>query len=85
MLAATTLQLKSPYLIFLGDIVEDTYGKTGTGLVHWCPDRVAGQIRLPGCGVDLGVPDLTIQDAQAAGVQSLVLGVALIGGSLPSH
>jgi len=85
LLAATTIQLKSPYLIFLGDIVEDTYGKTGKGLVHWCPDLVAGQIRLPGCGVDLGVPDLTIKDAQTAGVQSLVLGVALIGGSLPSH
>lgn len=82
---AKTVQLRTPYLIFLGDIVEDTYGKTGKGLVHWCPDLVAGQIRLPDCKVDLGVPDMTVKDAAAAGVKSLVIGVALIGGSLPPH
>jgi uncharacterized NAD-dependent epimerase/dehydratase family protein len=80
-----TVQLRTPYLIFLGDIVEDTYGKTGKGLVHWCPDLVTGQIRLPGCKVDLGLPDMTIEDAVDAGVKSLVIGVALIGGELPAH
>ena len=82
---ANTIQLRAPYLLFLGDIIEDTYGKTGKGLVHWCPDLVAGQIRLPGCKVDLGVPELTVKDAAAAGAKSLVIGVALIGGSLPPH
>jgi uncharacterized NAD-dependent epimerase/dehydratase family protein len=81
----TTIQLRSPYLIFLGDIEEDSSGKTGKGLVHWCPEKVAGQIRLPGCVVDLGVPDMTIDAAASAGVRSLILGVALIGGQLPDH
>ncbi len=81
----TAIQLRSPYLIFLGDIEEATYGKTGKGLVHWCPEKVAGQIRLPGCAVDLGVPDMTIEAAASAGVKSLIIGVALIGGRLPDH
>ena len=80
-----TVQLRAPYLVFLGDIEEATYGKTGQGLVDWCPDKVAGQIRLPGCGVDLGVPDLSVAAAADAGVKSLVIGVALIGGKLPPH
>ncbi len=80
-----TVGLRTPYLIFLGDIAEGTYGKTGKGLVYWCPDAVAGQIRLPGCKVDLGVQEMTIKEAADAGVKSLVIGVALIGGSLPSH
>jgi len=79
------LRLRAPYLVFLGDIQEDTYGKTGKGLVEWCPERVAGQIRLPGCAVDLGVPDMTVEDAASAGVKSLIIGVALIGGQLPEH
>jgi D-glutamate N-acetyltransferase len=79
------LRLRAPYLVFLGDIQEGTYGKTGKGLVEWCPERVAGQIRLPGCAVDLGVPEMTVEDAAAAGVKSLIIGVALIGGQLPGH
>jgi uncharacterized NAD-dependent epimerase/dehydratase family protein len=79
------LRLRVPYLVFLGDIEDGTYGKTGKGLVDWCPERVAGQIRLPGCAVDLGVPDLTVAEAASAGVNSLIIGVALIGGELPQH
>ena len=79
------LQLRAPYLIFLGDIEDGTYGKTGKGLVDWCPERVAGQVRLPGCAVDLGVPDLTVAGAASTGVNSLIIGVALIGGELPQH
>ena len=81
----TTVKILDPYLIFLGDIQEGTYAKTGKGLVQWCPEKVAGQIRLPGCAADLGVPDLTVNAAAAAGVKSLVIGVALIGGQLPDH
>ena len=82
---ANILVLRTPYLIFLGDITDDTYGKTGKGLVHWSPEKVAGQIRLSGCAVDLHVPEMTVAEAAAAGVNSLVLGVALIGGKLPPH
>lgn len=80
-----TVPLRSPYLIFLGDIDQDHYGKTGKGLADWRPDLVAGQIRLPGCTIDLGVPELTIAQAAAQGIGSLIIGVSPIGGQLPEH
>jgi len=79
----TTVQLSAPYLILIGDITDPTYAKTGLGIVHWRPDLVAGQLRFPGCEADLGVPDLSIPEAVKAGVKSLIIGVAPIGGVVP--
>jgi len=44
----TTVRLKAPYLILVGDQNDSTYAKMGFGIVHWCPERVAGQLRFPG-------------------------------------
>jgi uncharacterized NAD-dependent epimerase/dehydratase family protein len=35
---------------------------------------------MPGCGADLGIPDMTLEEARAAGVKTLVIGVANRGG-----
>lgn len=79
----TTVQLNPPYLILIGDLGDATYAKTGLGIVHWRPDLVAGQLRFPGCETDLGVPDMTVAEAVEAGVRSLIIGVAPIGGVVP--
>jgi uncharacterized NAD-dependent epimerase/dehydratase family protein len=79
----TTVQLKPPYLILIGAEDDATYAKTGFGIVQWRPDLVAGQLRFPGCSVDLGVPDMTVEDAARAGMGSLLIGVAPIGGTVP--
>jgi len=79
----TTVQLNAPYLILIGEQDDPTYAKTGLGIVQWRPELVAGQFRFPGCSVDLGVPDLTIDEAVKAGVRSLVIGVAPVGGTIP--
>jgi uncharacterized NAD-dependent epimerase/dehydratase family protein len=79
----TTVQLKAPYLILIGEEDDPTYAKTGFGIVHWRPDLVAGQLRFPGCTVDLGVPDMTLEEAVGAGVGSLLIGVAPVGGAVP--
>jgi uncharacterized NAD-dependent epimerase/dehydratase family protein len=81
----TTVQLSAPYLILIGDTSDAAYAKTGLGIVHWRPDLVAGQLRFPGCAADLGVPDLSIQEAVKAGVKSLIIGVAPIGGVVPEN
>jgi len=83
--ALTTVDLKAPYLILIGEENDATYAKTGLGIVHWRPERVAGQLRFPGCSVDLGVPDMTIAEAVQAGVGSLLIGVAPVGGSVPGQ
>jgi len=79
----TTVQLKAPYLILMGDLADPTYAKTGLGIVQWRPDLVAGQLRFPGCEIDLGVPDMTVDEAVATGVKSLLIGVAPVGGIVP--
>ncbi len=79
----TTVQLNAPYLILIGDLADPTNGKTGFGIVHWRPDLVAGQLRFKGCKVGMGVPDMTVAEAVEAGVKSLVIGVAPIGGVIP--
>ena len=79
----TTVQLNPPYLILIGGEDDATYAKTGLGIVQWRPELVAGQLRFPGCTVDMGVPDMTVAEAAQNGVGSLVIGVAPIGGLIP--
>jgi len=79
----TTVQLRAPYLIMIGDLADPTYAKTGLGIVDWRPELVAGQLRFAGCEVDMGVPDMSVTEAAEAGVGSLVIGVAPVGGVVP--
>ena len=79
----TTVQLNAPYLIMIGNISDPTYAKTGFGIVQWRPDLVAGQLRFAGCEIDLGVADMSVAQAVEAGVKSLLIGVAPVGGVVP--
>ncbi len=74
--------MEPPYLLFLGDVGDQLAAKTASGIVHWRPERCFGQLRLPGCCADLGIPDRSIEEARAAGVRTLVIGVANAGGIL---
>jgi uncharacterized NAD-dependent epimerase/dehydratase family protein len=79
----TTVHLKAPYLILIGDLNDPTYAKTGLGIVHWRPDLVAGQLRFAGSEIDMGVPDMSVVEAANTGVKSLLIGAAPIGGVVP--
>ena len=79
------MQITPPYLMFLGDVPDQLAAKTAQGIVDWRPEWCVGQIRLPGCKADLRLPDLTIADAAAQGVKTLIVGVANAGGVLPDH
>ena len=63
----TRIRLRAPYLVFLADIEEPTYAKTGLGVAQWCPDKCLGQLRLPGCKVDAKLPDMDVATAAATG------------------
>ena len=77
-----TLRLEPPYLLFLGAVLDDGHGKTGQGIAHWRPELCAGQMRLPGCEIDLGFPELDVDAAIAAGVRTVIIGIASTGGVL---
>jgi uncharacterized NAD-dependent epimerase/dehydratase family protein len=83
--APKRIEFATPFAVFFGDIDEDTWGKTGLGLVQWRPESCVGQLRLPGCRVDAGVPDLSVATLKAAGVRTLIIGSAAVGGGLPAH
>jgi len=74
------LELEQPYLLFLGEAPDIGWAKTAAGIHQWRGDLCAGQFRLPGCAVDLGLPTMDIASAKAAGVRTLVLGIANDGG-----
>jgi len=72
--------LKTPYLLFLGDAPDSLSGKVAQGIKDWRPEYSVGQFRQAGCKADLGIPDMTIDEAVAAGAKTLVVGVANRGG-----
>ena len=72
--------IETPYLLFLGDAPDQLAAKVAQGIKDWRPENAVGQFRLPGCGADLGLVDMTLAEAKAAGARTLVIGVANRGG-----
>lgn len=77
------MRIDNPYLMFLGDAPDQLAAKTANGIVHWRPEWCLGQLTLPGCKADLGLAEMSIAEAVAAGCRSLVIGVANRGGVIP--
>jgi len=72
--------IQTPYLLFLGDAPDALAAKVAQGIKDWRPDNVVGQYRMEGCKADLGLPDMGLAEARAAGAKTLVIGVANRGG-----
>lgn len=81
-MALKHVTLRTPYLLFIGDVGDDGHAKTGHGIAYWRRELCAGQMCLPGCDVDLGLPELGVDDAVAAGVGTAIIGIASTGGLL---
>ncbi len=79
------MQIATPYLMFLGDVPDRLAAKTAYGIADWRPEWCVGQLRMEGCAADLGIPDLTLDEAVAKGCRTLVVGVVNAGGRLPQH
>ncbi|MEQ8934757.1 MAG: DUF1611 domain-containing protein [Amphiplicatus sp.] len=77
--------MRPPYIIYFGDAAAQGYAKTGLGLIEWRRELCIGQFRSPGCGVDGGLPDMTIAEAVEAGAKSFVIGIASAGGAIPER
>ena len=76
------MNLRTPYQLFLADAPERLTAKTSIGIFQWRPERCVAQLSLPGCAVDLGLPDCSPTEAAALGAKTFVVGVANRGGRL---
>ena len=74
--------IKTPYLLFLGDAPDQLAAKVAQGIKDWRPENAVGQFRMEGCKADLGLTDMSLQEAKAAGAKTLVIGVANRGGMI---
>ena len=72
--------IQTPYLLFLGDAPDQLAAKVAQGIKDWRPEFAVGQLRLDGCKADMGIPDLSLEEARALGAKTLVIGVANRGG-----
>ncbi len=72
--------IPTPYLLFLGDAPDQLSAKVAQGIRDWRPENAIGQIRMPGCKADLGLEDLTLEQAYEKGARTMVIGVANRGG-----
>ena len=77
------MDIRTPYLLFLGDARDQLAAKTAYGVRVWRPDWCLGQFRLPGCNADCDLPDMSIDEAADAGASTVICGVANRGGVIP--
>ncbi len=76
------IALRKPYLVFVGDVDDPLTAKTAFGLRDWIRDDLIGQWRTARGSVDLGLPDLTPEQAAMLGAGSIIVGAAPAGGQL---
>ena len=75
--------MRKPYLIYLGDAPDRLALKLGQGVLDWRPDWCLAQWRRPGAAVALDLPEMTPEEAVAAGAGTMVVGVVNAGGVVP--
>jgi uncharacterized NAD-dependent epimerase/dehydratase family protein len=72
--------IQTPYLLFLGDAADPLAAKVAQGIKDWRPEYAVGQLRMANCNADMGLPEMTVDQAIAAGCKTMVIGVANRGG-----
>ncbi|MEP7186235.1 MAG: N-acetyltransferase DgcN [Rhodanobacter sp.] len=71
-----------PYLLYLGNAVDDLAIKTARGVAYWRPEWCVGQYRHPDCKPTLGLPDMTMAKAKHSGADTMMIGTANAGGEM---
>jgi uncharacterized NAD-dependent epimerase/dehydratase family protein len=76
------VEIKAPYLLFLGEAPDALAAKTSIGVAQWRIENCLGQLRLAGCKADAGVPDMTPAEAAKKGAKTMIVGVVNRGGTI---
>ena len=71
-----------PYLLYMGAEADHLAIKTARGLAYWRPQWCLGQYRSRDNPLTLGLPDMTPARAKAAGADTMVIGIANVGGQM---
>ena len=79
------VEIKRPYLLYLGDAPDELAAKTAFGVYDWRPESCVGRFRLPGCQPALNLPEISISEAVERGAKTLLIGVANRGGVIPEQ
>ena len=74
------MELKAPYLLFLGDTQDPFATKLARGVVDWRPELALAENHLANGTITTGIPEMSIPEAVDAGAKSFVLGLANSGG-----
>ena len=75
------MNIKAPYLLFIGDAKDPLSIKMARSAADWCPEKCVGEYALSGCEVTTGLTSMDIEEAAKQGAKSLVLGFANSGGT----
>ena len=79
------IEIKAPYLIFVGSETDPTEAKTGAGMFKWRPELCTGQLARESGGLPIDLPLMTIAQAKEVGAKTLLIGTAAIGGGIPDE
>ena len=77
------VEIRAPYILFVGGESRPPFAKSAFGLVHWRPELCIGQMRLSADAIDLGLQDVQPESVAAIGARSVLIGTASIGGAFP--
>ncbi len=76
------LNIKKPYLLYLGNAAKPLAIKTARGIVDWRPEFCIGEYKCRDKKLSLGLKQLTPKEAKAKGAQTFVIGLANSGGEI---
>ncbi|AXV67264.1 DUF1611 domain-containing protein (plasmid) [Pseudoalteromonas lipolytica] len=76
------MQIKPPYLLFIGDATDKLSIKMAQSLADWRAELCVGELSVSGCTVSTGLNQCSISEAAKLGAKTFVLGFANSGGVL---
>jgi len=76
------MEIKAPYLLFIGDAKDTLSIKIANSIVDWRPELAIGENTLEGCTVSSSKPKMSIIEAVDKGAKTFVLGFANSGGTI---
>ncbi len=79
------MDIKPPYLLFIGDSIEPMSIKLATSVSYWRPDLALAEMSLDGCSVTTSLPKMGIKAAKQQGVKTFVLGLVNSGGAIAEN